>query len=685
MIWRWRWVLLSVWMVLAIAAESRAQAPPVTVLDDFGRGVAKLDGKWQFHRGDNAAWAAPDLDDTTGHDGWEQIRADAPWGEQGHRSYTGYAWYRIHLRISPAAGTSGDFALLAPRLESTAEFYWNGVQVARSGKMPPYPSWIYDDPTVEGDEEPQVLQLGPLRDGVLAVRVWFRPLWSYDDGLQGGFYETPILGDPAVIAEYLAGVKYRQLHGNQYLYALQSVYALLMVLGFVGWLRHRSQHVLLWLAVFCLGYSGMAMLGFLQNWMNFGAGYFWEQIWISVRDIGLWYLLLWLLELHENRRLLRVTAVLAWIDLVAAVLDGLLAFLDVGDPATARAAQIADAVLTVPLVGLSVYALVLVGLAARKHLARSRWAVAIFAFATGLCADAVILLQQGRRFTHWTIADTLVAPLFTIAGNPFAVQTLASTGLIFAIVYAVYSYVVEESRRQSAIAQEMHNAREVQQALVPQETPEVAGFKFESVYKPAGDVGGDFFQIVPTNDGGVLVVIGDVSGKGMPAAMTVSLLVGTLRTLASYTQRPGEILAAMNRRMLSRSHGGFTTCLAVHVAGDGSMTAANAGHLAPYRNGEEIELENGFPLGITSGVVYAETKTQLEPNDTLTFISDGVLEARNASGELLGFERTQALSTESAEKMALVAEEFGQEDDITVLRLTLVGPGAQEQEVVHSR
>jgi Stage II sporulation protein E (SpoIIE) len=673
MIRRLRVALVSAWMVMAIGTRLCAQAPPVTVLDDFGRGVAKLDGQWQFHLGDNGAWAAPDIDDATGHDGWEQITADAPWGAQGHRSYTGYSWYRIHLKISPAAGTSGDFALLAARIESTAEFYWNGVLVARSGKMPPYPRWTYDDPTVEGDEEPQVLQLGQLREGVLAVRVWFRPLWSYDDGLQGGFYDAPILGNPDVIAEYLAAVKYRQLRGNQYSYALQSIYALLMVLGFAGWLRHRSQRALLWMAVFCLGDLGMAMLGFLQNWLSFNMGYFWEQIWISVRDIGLWYLLLWLLELHENRRLLRVTAVLAWIDLFAGFADGLLAFVDVGDPATARAAQIADAVLTVPLVGLSLYALVLVGLAVQKKLAPSRWSVAIFAFATGALADVVTLLHQGRRFTHWTIADTIDAPLFTIAGNPINAQTMASTGLIFAIIYAVYSYAMEESRKQSAIAQEMRNAREVQQVLVPQEAPEVPGFRFESVYKPAGEVGGDFFQIVPTKDGGVLVVIGDVSGKGMPAAMTVSLLVGTLRALAYYTQRPGEILAAMNRRMLTRSNGGFTTCLAVHVNAGGLMTTANAGHLAPYRNGEEIELENGFPLGITADVVYAETKLQLEADDTLTFLSDGVVEARNASGELLGFERTQLLATEPAEKVAQAAEEFGQEDDITVLRLTMVG------------
>ena len=152
-------------------AESAASAAPVVALHNPGRASARLSGPWKFHLGDDAAWARPEIDDSTGHDGWEQITADAPWGKQGHRSYTGYAWYRIHLSIArgPEAGPEGDadYALLAPRLESTAEFYWNGKLVALSGKMPPYPRWTYDDPEVEGDEPPQVLHLGPMSDGVL--------------------------------------------------------------------------------------------------------------------------------------------------------------------------------------------------------------------------------------------------------------------------------------------------------------------------------------------------------------------------------------------------------------------------------------------------------------------------------------------------------------------------------------
>ena len=119
--------------------------------------------------------------------------------------------------------------------------------------------------------------------------------------------------------------------------------------------------------------------------------------------------------------------------------------------------------------------------------------------------------------------------------------------------------------------------------------PRSQGFNIQSVYKPYGEVGGDFFQVLPVKSdsgGGVLVIIGDVSGKGMPAAMTVSLLVGTVRTLAHYTQSPGEILAAMNQRMLARSHGGFTTCLVLRADPNGTLTIANAGHIAPYLAGE---------------------------------------------------------------------------------------------------
>jgi serine phosphatase RsbU (regulator of sigma subunit) len=165
------------------------------------------------------------------------------------------------------------------------------------------------------------------------------------------------------------------------------------------------------------------------------------------------------------------------------------------------------------------------------------------------------------------------------------------------------------------------------------------------------------------------VAIGDVSGKGMPAALTVSLIVGTLRTLADYTHSPGEILTALIRRMLARSHGGFTTCLVLRLDPDGTFTAANAGHIAPYLGGREIEIENGLPLGLAETTEYQETTIRLQHEDRLTLLTDGVVEARNPQGELLGFERTRELSTHPARAVAAAAQSFGQEDDITVLSL----------------
>jgi serine phosphatase RsbU (regulator of sigma subunit) len=105
---------------------------------------------------------------------------------------------------------------------------------------------------------------------------------------------------------------------------------------------------------------------------------------------------------------------------------------------------------------------------------------------------------------------------------------------------------------------------------------------------------------------------------------------------------------------------------------DGGVIIANAGHLAPYRNGEEVCLDDGLPLGLADDFEYGETTIQLAAGDRLTMMSDGVVEAQNAARELFGFERTRAISRESAEEIAGVAQRFGQEDDITVMTLDFV-------------
>jgi serine phosphatase RsbU (regulator of sigma subunit) len=97
---------------------------------------------------------------------------------------------------------------------------------------------------------------------------------------------------------------------------------------------------------------------------------------------------------------------------------------------------------------------------------------------------------------------------------------------------------------------------------------------------------------------------------------------------------------------------------------------ANAGHVPPYRNGEEIPLESGLPLGIVSNLEYPETTVDLAPGDRTVIVTDGVVEAQSPSGELFGFARTQAISVHPVAQIAAAAQAFGQQDDITVLSLT---------------
>jgi hypothetical protein len=390
---------------------------------------------------------------------------------------------------------------------------------------------------------------------------------------------------------------------------------------------------------------------------------------ISTHDMAMWFLLIALLGLKEHRRLVRWTWIVVLTSVGLDLIDSVCQLFDWTAWPPHRFLMI-DVLSAAPAIYLEMWGLVLVFAAFGKRLDVARWMLAIAALLSTLLLALGDTSGLGQRWTHWTLANKLRAPLFTMAGTSLNVQMLMNMFLLIAILYAAWRYSVEHSQRQNALEQEMRNARAVQQVLIPDEIPSLPGFKIESVYKPAGEVGGDFFQILPIEDA-ILVVIGDVSGKGMPAAMTVSLLVGTIRTLADYTQSPGEILAAMNQRMLARSRGGFTTCLVVRIDADGFLTAANAGHIAPYRNGEEVLIENGFPLGLVSDTTYAETKFQLDPEDSLTFLSDGVVEARNEAGELFGFERTGSISREPAESIARAAQIFGQEDDITVLTLKL--------------
>ena len=290
---------------------------------------------------------------------------------------------------------------------------------------------------------------------------------------------------------------------------------------------------------------------------------------------------------------------------------------------------------------------------------RNRMVAAAFTF------HFIVRLTISSNFQRVTGMKNYV----TIGGWQWQYTTMGISLLGAATLAILARDLIRDRSEKQRLAAELAASRAVQQVLIPNQIPAIPGFQIQSVYKPFGEVGGDFYQILPLAAGGVLIAIGDVSGKGMPASMMVSLLVGTLHALVETTTSPGQLLAGMNRLTQARSHGGFTTCLILRVATDGAVAFANAGHIAPYRNGAEIDCENGLPLGLVAGTPYPETTFQLAAGEQLTLLTDGVVEARDTAGELFGFERTATLSRGSAEAIAHRAQTFGQDDDITVLTL----------------
>lgn len=223
----------------------------------------------------------------------------------------------------------------------------------------------------------------------------------------------------------------------------------------------------------------------------------------------------------------------------------------------------------------------------------------------------------------------------------------------------------------AAMDTELAAAREIQRLMVPEKLPPTPGYAIESIYRPAAQVGGDFYQVIPLGDGQTLVVVGDVSGKGLSAAMIVSMLIGMLHTISTISRDPAQILAELNNRLFERKHGGFVTCLAVRLDPAGGVVLANAGHLPPWVNGVEIALAGSLPLSIVASAVPENVVLEMRLGDRLTLITDGVIEARDAQGSLFGFDRTQALLRQEASPLVVAeaAIDHGQEDDLTVISI----------------
>jgi phosphoserine phosphatase RsbU/P len=259
---------------------------------------------------------------------------------------------------------------------------------------------------------------------------------------------------------------------------------------------------------------------------------------------------------------------------------------------------------------------------------------------------------------------------FTFQAGPIPItfEAIADFAGIFVIVLIIFVRFLHVQRDQERASSELAAARSVQELMIPQEKLETPGYEVDSIYNPANEVGGDFFHLQSASDGGLLVVIGDVAGKGLQAAMNVSMLMGALRSTKE--RSPAKILELLNRVLVGSES--FTTCQAAWFGPSGELVLANAGHLPPYLNSQEVALPGGLPLGVLATVSYPEVRLYLHPGDRILLTSDGVVEARQPSGELFGFDRVHNLSNQSAFYIADAAKEFGQEDDITVLTIRRV-------------
>lgn len=647
-------LLLAVFCAPFAGAQNGPHGPTAGQLnprhfDAFWLGLrVNLGPDWLFSPDDNPAYASPTFDDS----GWKTVSTNKELTDYGVRNIP-YAWYRMHAHVDPR--WSG-LAVEVQFINGSYELYVNGVRIGANGKMNGMLEsgqgylTSYDIPDS---------MIAPNGDLVIAIRFAVNRMGNREPGTS-----TPLTSNSIFVASRDAAQRDASYEAAHQTMAYFIVFGLDLIVGIVAlalYLAMRSQPEYLAISIALLANGSQAAVIIWSHLHSFTASadflsYFAVGI-VSVAGIEFVRLIV---HLRRSRWLLALEIVL-FLSYFGVPL------LDIGVLGGSYASFLfALAVFFVPsLVVFALLPLLLIWAALGGN-RDARLFVPPFAF--------IGLLNCWNFLTALSIVFPIMLrfpsmPSFHFGSYAADLWDVWNTVYCVTMLLFLVLRTIGIARERARAAAELEAARTVQQVLIPEEVPTVPGFLLHSVYRPAGQVGGDFFQILPIKSGGVLVVIGDVSGKGMPAAMTVSLLVGTVRTLAHYTQSPGEILAAMNQRMMARSSGGFTTCLVLRADTDGKLTVANAGHIPPYLAGKELPLESSLPLGLAVDTTYSEAVFQLSANQQLTLLTDGVVEARDKAGVLYGFERAAALSIQPAEAIATAAQAFGQDDDITALTL----------------
>jgi serine phosphatase RsbU (regulator of sigma subunit)/predicted ester cyclase len=285
------------------------------------------------------------------------------------------------------------------------------------------------------------------------------------------------------------------------------------------------------------------------------------------------------------------------------------------------------------------------------------------------------LAPTGKQFE---VTGTIV---HRISGGKIVEEWAEGTG----ILELMERRVEQEVRERERVEQELRVARRIQQASLPKEVPTLEGWQINPFYRPAREVGGDFYDFHFLSEGRLGVVVGDATGKGVPAALVMSTTCGMLRLAAQSYSSPGKMLQRLNEALFtSIPPNMFVTCFyCILDPKSGRLKYANAGHDLPYlcRGDEAEELRaRGMPLGLMPGMSYEEKEVVLEADEIALFYSDGLVEAHDPQGEMFGFSRLQALVAEYGEEGSLVdtlleelysftGEDWEQEDDITLLTL----------------
>src|SRR5215212_9032377 len=217
------------------------------------------------------------------------------------------------------------------------------------------------------------------------------------------------------------------------------------------------------------------------------------------------------------------------------------------------------------------------------------------------------------------------------------------------IVTPFLEEIEQQTRERARVEQELRVARTIQQASLPKEVPELEGWQISPHYRPAREVGGDFYEFLELPNGHLGLVVGDATGHGVPAALLMSTTCGMLRAVALSVDSPGEVLERVNEALSARIPANmFVTCFyAILEPESGRLVFANAGHDLPYlrrRGGECEELRaRGMPLGLMPGMNYEQKEIEIEAGEAALFYSDGLVEAHDQKGEMFGFPRLQAL------------------------------------------